>query len=261
MSYILEALKKSEREREKGKIPDLKTVHNHDRSVESDGGAFPRLRYFAAIAGFVVVSLLLYVAYLEFGSDGSSTAGSGVVSDFAPERDVSEKAASHNPSTQITSVQQASVAANKGSQNSIASLNADTAAADHPVNASTSAKISQPRPNSTAATQVKSTTSEKKGGVVIYEKNYLNAKSAGKVVPISDLPDEILRTLPSLTFSGHVYSSVVAKRSIVINGKKMREGDSVNADLILRAVTPSGAVFSYKGVQFKLSALQDWSYK
>jgi general secretion pathway protein B len=265
MSYILEALKKSEqeREREKGHIPDLKSVHGHT-PIRLDDRRAPVLRYVIAVISLAGLSLLLYFAYLEFGSESSTNAQLNDTGEIT-RRDTGENNTPPLSSPKLASTAAPTSVTPDGSDRYSSSQAASTdSGAMNPArqnNTSTAAKFSQPHPNTVTTAQVKEPTSEKKGGVVIYEKNFLSAKAAGKVVPISELPDEILRKLPSLTFSGHVYSSVVAKRSIVINGKKMREGDSVNADLLLHAVTPSGAVFNYKGVQFKLSALQDWSYK
>ena len=76
---------------------------------------------------------------------------------------------------------------------------------------------------------------------------------------ISELPDNVRKGIPNIEFAGHVYSSVVERRSVMINGRKMREGDAVSADLFLHAITPEGAEFDYKGYRFKLNALQDWS--
>jgi general secretion pathway protein B len=80
-----------------------------------------------------------------------------------------------------------------------------------------------------------------------------------QAVMISELPDSIRQSIPSIEFAGHVYSSTVERRSVMLNGRKMREGDAVSADLFLHAITPDGAEFDYQGYRFKLNALQDWS--
>lgn len=80
-------------------------------------------------------------------------------------------------------------------------------------------------------------------------------------VLISDIPDEVRKNIPNIAFEGHVYSSTVERRSVMINGKQMREGDAIGSSLVLREITPLGAEFEFKGYRFKLDALQDWSYR
>lgn len=86
-------------------------------------------------------------------------------------------------------------------------------------------------------------------------------KAERTTVAISEIPDSVRKRMPNIAFEGHIYSSVPERRSIMINGRKMREGDSVADRLMIREITPEGAEFEYEGYRFKLNALQDWSFK
>ena len=80
-----------------------------------------------------------------------------------------------------------------------------------------------------------------------------------KVLNIVDLPRNIRTAIPDITFTAHVYTSQVTGRSVIINGTKMREGDFLNQDIRLEEITVKGAVFSYEGTWFLLGAMQDWT--
>jgi hypothetical protein len=80
------------------------------------------------------------------------------------------------------------------------------------------------------------------------------------VLSISDIPDNVRKKIPSIAFEGHVYSSVPERRSVMINGRKMREGEAIGDELMLKEITTLGAEFEYEGYRFRLNALQDWSF-
>jgi len=56
--------------------------------------------------------------------------------------------------------------------------------------------------------------------------------------------DEILR---SLALQALVYADTPAERMVFINGRKYREGDVVQPDLVLQQITETGAVLTYRG--------------
>ncbi|MFV2058194.1 MAG: general secretion pathway protein GspB [Thiohalomonadales bacterium] len=83
--------------------------------------------------------------------------------------------------------------------------------------------------------------------------------AAGKnVVTIFELPQHIQKKIPGLIFSGHVYSSDSKKRHIMINGQKIREGDAAEPGIVVDKINAQGAIFKFKGWRFSLNALEDW---
>ena len=69
------------------------------------------------------------------------------------------------------------------------------------------------------------------------------------------------QAIPQLQFAGHVYSSNPQQRSVIINGRYMSEGDELMAGMKLLSITMDSVVFYYQGQQFKVTVLQDWSFK
>ena len=78
--------------------------------------------------------------------------------------------------------------------------------------------------------------------------------TAKDVVSMSDLPASIRQGLPPMPVAVHAYSSKPADRLVSINGRLLHEGDELAAGLRLEQITPEGMVFSYRGYRFGRSA-------
>jgi general secretion pathway protein B len=76
---------------------------------------------------------------------------------------------------------------------------------------------------------------------------------AATVPPLKDLPEALRRQLPALVASGAMYSDTPANRMLIINGQLLREGESVAADLVLDQIQLKNAVLSFKGQRFSIS--------
>jgi hypothetical protein len=48
---------------------------------------------------------------------------------------------------------------------------------------------------------------------------------------------------------------------VSINGRFMREGDRISANLVLRQITEEGVVLQYGDRVFQMSVLRDWSFE
>ena len=69
--------------------------------------------------------------------------------------------------------------------------------------------------------------------------------------------DEVLAQgaqLPDLRLDLHVYDADPAKRFVFVNMRKLREGESLPEGVRLDSITQSGARFSFRGTQFTLDA-------
>jgi len=60
--------------------------------------------------------------------------------------------------------------------------------------------------------------------------------------------------VPELRIDLHVYDADPAKRFVFVNMRKLREGESLPEGVRLDAITQTGAKFSYHGTQFTLDA-------
>lgn len=81
----------------------------------------------------------------------------------------------------------------------------------------------------------------------------LAVPAAGGAVPsFRELPGPLRAELPPMTVAGSMYSADPASRMIVVDGQVLREGQSLRADLVLERIGPRSALFSFRGQRFEL---------
>ena len=78
-----------------------------------------------------------------------------------------------------------------------------------------------------------------------------DAAPAQNVISLAELPLSLQQELPPITISVHAYSGRPAERLVGINNRMLREGDYVVPGLKLEQITPEGMVFGYKGYSFR----------
>lgn len=72
-----------------------------------------------------------------------------------------------------------------------------------------------------------------------------------KPMASSDLPSSIRKTLPVMSVAVHAYSATPRDRLVSINGRMLREGDTLAPDLKLEQITSDGMIFTYRGYRFR----------
>lgn len=70
----------------------------------------------------------------------------------------------------------------------------------------------------------------------------------------SALPASIRKQLPPLSVAVHAYSDTPQDRLVSINGRMLREGDILAPDLRLEQITPEGMIFTFRGYRFQRGA-------
>jgi general secretion pathway protein B len=76
-------------------------------------------------------------------------------------------------------------------------------------------------------------------------------ESAG-VPSINELPTQALTGLPRLNIDLHVYSPDPAQRFVVVNGQRLREGEALREGPTLERITADGVVLNHQGTRFLL---------
>lgn len=79
------------------------------------------------------------------------------------------------------------------------------------------------------------------------------APNNAPVVSLSDLSADIRLALPKLVISGSTYSDNPAHRMLIINGQVFHEGDKTAPDLELERIKPKTAVFNFKGQRYSMA--------
>jgi len=74
----------------------------------------------------------------------------------------------------------------------------------------------------------------------------------GEPAPIGywELPDAIRTDVPEIKFSVLVYATDPADRFVLINGHRLKQGDSAQPGLVVKEIRRDGVVFSYRLYQF-----------
>ena len=74
-----------------------------------------------------------------------------------------------------------------------------------------------------------------------------------KIIAMTELPLAIQQELPKMSISGHAYSTVPKERIVGINDRLLQEGEYLSPGLRLEQITADGLVFSYKKYLFRHS--------
>ncbi len=83
---------------------------------------------------------------------------------------------------------------------------------------------------------------------------------ARRVSRLSELPADVRRDLPSVAFTGHLYSSNPrSSRVFVDDGRPLIAGQQIVNELILHEITPTGVVVEFRGYLIDIGVLQNWS--
>jgi general secretion pathway protein B len=241
MSYILDALKKSEQERGTGKVPGVQTVHTSSLNYRSEKNT-----YWPYILIAAVILNLLAILYFIVDKDKVSA-------------DISEKSAQQTlasneerPPVSDKLSEQASIAGHAAIQEddiSQPTTSLPQAVDQHPADSMVTSDM--------VSTDNDSAPSQQKAEIT----NTVTSsapKESNELVEFYDLPEATRIQLPAIVISAHVYSTNPLQRSIVINDKFMEEGEYVIDDLILLEITPDGAIFGYQGLRFHHGVVSSW---
>jgi len=219
MSYILEALKKSQHERELGKVP---TVETHQLAAEARHGVPMRWVYTAVAMATIAVLVALYGVYERraaepLGTGGDALAGLSqmrALPQAQPSDSVSDKPGSPEPPVIHLST----------SPLPLASLGAKAEAS--PESGPVPSRDLAPGP--------------------------MRGPEISSAPFLSELPFEFQESVPDMTLDVHVYVETPAKRFVLINERRYRQGEHTTEGAIVKAIVPDGVVLRYEDDLFKL---------
>ena len=249
MSYILEALKKAQAERQLGNSP---TIHAPTLQAGAQASASGRLKrpvvlalVAMAVAIVVLVVLVLRSATPVVTADATAPAASGdTVAATLPQPPT---AAQQSAAVQRSAAMQPSSTA----QQSVAALPAPVTALPPPVATVTTplaqpaTPVAAPAPATTAAPASATRSAPAPAAAAV-------AKVEEPVVNLHELPEPIQRAIPQVAVGGYIYSKNPADRLLLVDKILRREGEEVAPGLLLEKLNPKEAVFSYKGYRYRV---------
>jgi general secretion pathway protein B len=70
---------------------------------------------------------------------------------------------------------------------------------------------------------------------------------------LNELPEAVRRDLPKVAFGGYMYSPNPADRLVLVDNILRREGEEVAPGLVLEKLLPKGAVLNYRGSRYRVA--------
>ena len=254
MSFILDALRKSEHDRQDRTGPDLAHVR-----VAHDGEGIPR--WVVILGALLTLNLVVIVTVSLWNRDEPPTTAQSPQP--SPER--SAAAPYEAPSPAAAPVRQSPsptpTAATPPQRNpaSAAPAGQRAAAATDPRGEVRPLRDEAgTRPTTPAAAPAAEATGRPAPGSVIYEDTELAANdatesegTAGDLPGINDVRARGV-DVPDVNVEIHVYDTVAANRFVFINMSKYSEGDRLKEGPIVDEITPDGVILRHQGERFLL---------
>jgi general secretion pathway protein B len=278
MSYILDALKKAERERRVAKIPTLDTVHETPLRR--------RARWMWLGAAVVLVNAALLLIWLprpvpvhETSPRSAAVPGASAPAGIdrppvpAPRGDqpapASPAATAAAPPEPLPSRGRASTSRNlpettvrraepKASPSLAGAPVAPRIEPGSPPPPSVPARPAPPAPERTVAavpaSPVRPAAAPDKPASPPAPASPMNPpeQSAAPAPGPQELTPADQEGIPKMSLQFLVYSDIPAERLVFINNRKYIEGQSIDGKVVVEGIVPDGAILSYQGKRFKL---------
>jgi general secretion pathway protein B len=233
MSYILEALRKSDQQRHRGATPTLQAAQ-----VTVAAPKRPMFIYYGLLAT-VLLGAGIMIGWLRpwqpeqlppetepiAAKSPISISQQAVPAPLTAPPEMVSKTAQEFPAPNLTRTGQPVPVAGAMKPNNPALVSSGT-------------------PSAAASIPDKSSMPEKPASIA-------GVAQEQKAIPMAELPLQIQHEIPAMTVQLHAYSSNPNERLVYINSIRLREGGSLMLGLRLEQITPDGMIFSYKGYRFQ----------
>lgn len=290
MSYILEAIRKSEQERQDtDHVPDLNAVHESWASE-----AAPQKTYWLwlvlAMAAVIVILLALQFRSGLTGEPHAQTAVQPTTVTSAP------APAQTAPTTTVPAAKPAEPLPMPATMST--AMPATTPASLAAVQPGDTNTASQQAPMNTTDTPAVNTDPVRNDIQALYRQQQnqtqldtLNAPATLKNLPQShqidelnrvlaqrdtapqaaapqpaakaypsvyEIPESVSQQIPSLKFGAHIYSETTDSGFTIINGRKYLPVSEISPGLELIGIKPNNVILRFRGYEFSVPAMRDW---
>ena len=221
MSYILEALKKSQAERQLGELPSIHApqVQLHDAAASS---AARRAPVWLALGGVSVAVAAALLLWQPWRAGVAAPVVPAVLAQAVP-APVAALPAAPAPAPVVASVPPAAIAAPVHHARPVAEPKQEMPGQTVPP------PVAAPAPAAPPTPAVEET-----------------------VAGMRDLPEPIQRQIPAIVIGGYIYSKNPADRLLLIDKVLRHEGEELAPGLVLEKLQPKAAIFSFKGYRYRV---------
>jgi general secretion pathway protein B len=274
MSYILEALRKADAERDRGAVPDLHAQPQAGAPVLDEAEPQRGARWLGPVlgAGLVLVGAL---AWHFIRSDVPAAVAVAPAPRVA--MDTGAKANAPAAPAAMQAPQATAAQPTPGPAASTVATVPPPAAMPTPASAAPPPPVpsAPPAPRSTPPVQAKAaargalgSARSERAAPVQAPANPTNSPlrtddrkvaskaeapaPAARLPALNALPEELRRLVPPLAVGGSMYSTQPERRMVIFNGQVFQEGATLAPELLLEQIRPKSAVLSVRGQRFEL---------
>ncbi len=259
MSYILDALRRADSERERGAVPGLHAQPGAASSDDDEGAA-------AGAGTNPLVWVIVALALVLLGSLAwNMMSGGDVPATVEPVAVV--PAPTPTPTPMPASAPAAVVETPRPPPVAVVAAAAPTPTPTPapkevaPVRATPELPLDKPlpRPQRPAAEPRKAdpAPAASKPATTPSKSEPANTTDAPAAEPrlyaVNELPEDVRRALPLLAFGGSVYSETPANRILIINGQVYNEGGRPTPDVVLEQIRLKSAVLRFRSYRYEVA--------
>ena len=245
MSYILEALKKSEQERQIGHVPDLSMVQ------ETPARAAPRWPRWLLAALLLNVAILSVLAWRVWDARMSPTVASAPTgpAQVAPAGATPAQPVAAGAEPAVDTLASTPSAAVPAPEQSPAAVQDEVPepALPEPVSQMPAPAV-EPVQSMQAATDPQTQLGPDLEALPPVD----GADAAAAVPRWEDLPAEQRAGLPVPRIDVHVFAQEPERRFVLINLRKYQQGDTLDDGAVIETILADGIVLSYQGQQYRV---------
>ena len=224
MSYILDALRKAEAERERGHVPSIHAQPAFAGAQPSSAPARSRLWMVLLGVGVLIALIFGLAYYLLLGRSPASE----MVAPVAARPVIAPTQAPAPTPAPVASVPVPSVAPGP-------------------------AQAAAPPAPRTRQAPVAAAAKPTAAAVVAVSPAPAASRPDERIYAAAELPDDIRRQLPALAVGGSMYSPTPKDRLVIINGQVLHEGDRIAPDIVVERIRLKAAVLAFKGYRYLLA--------
>ena len=243
MSYILDALKRADSERERGVVPGL---HAQPVPLHSSGPAASRaFKPLVLLAGLSLLLAMCLILWRWLGTENASGPPAAVTPPMVnlPGPSANNAAPPSVPAASLAPARPVAAIPAPSLSPAPALPSAPPAVLQAPRTVMAPAQITPAAPTLAAPPSV----APPAAPPIVAA-----AAPSARVSALADLPADVRLAMPKIVISGSTYADNPAYRMLIINGQVFHEGEKLATDLQLEQIGPKSAVLNYRGQRYSV---------